>query len=754
MILVISLLSTASSLRAQATTSSSQAEKQPEEVHVTVKASPTGQSPENRAGSITVITADTFEQQGVITMGDVVRYEPLVSAPMLAPGGGNLWDGSGYSGYNIRGLEGNRVGLSIDGISMPAAAPRPDAVTSNGFGIGRDYLDPEMFRSAEIFSGTTPAAQDAGGLGGAVSFVTKSPGDYLTPNGRPVYVGYKIGYTSADEALAHTGTVALRLNPRTQALLVFTRRDGQETETKGTIAPDPIDWHSNALLGKLVWEANPGNKFTVTVDGFDRDQALTVANKVTATVKDVAQSAKTERWRVSGEHVFAPTAGLAVFDSLRTKIYYQDAKEEDRTHARVVTAAGAPNYTRDIFTALDTETYGLTADATKRIGDHHQLAYGLVASQEKQERPWTEDRTIAATGLHQITLKNRMADMTTTRVAAYLQDEFTFNLGGHRATLTPGLRAEYWDFDPRNLTSYIVAVPSAAKEITADSERYLAPSLSLLVGLTDKLNAYIQYNRGVRLPTPGEKTGTYDSFSYTGAGSGYAVFGNPDLKKETSDAFEAGLKGAPVEGVTFRAAAFYQQFDNYIEYAEQPLDPVNYPTLFLLYRPENIGKVEIYGAEFSARAELRPWVPALDGISLQASAGYSRGTTENTELGQRGWLPSIAPFKTSLTLGYDAPSRRYGIAAVTTYVDHKRAPGDVFAGMPGPFFRVPSYVRYDLSGYWRINHYATLNVALYNLGDKKYWDYAAVRGLSATSADIERLAQPGFNAAVSLSVRY
>ena len=35
------------------------------------------------------------------------------------------FDRAGYSGYNIRGLESNRVGLDVDGIPLPDATGRP-----------------------------------------------------------------------------------------------------------------------------------------------------------------------------------------------------------------------------------------------------------------------------------------------------------------------------------------------------------------------------------------------------------------------------------------------------------------------------------------------------------------------------------------------------------------------------------------------------------------------------------------------------
>ena len=54
---------------------------------------------------------------------------------------------------------------------------------------------------------------------------------------------------------------------------------------------------------------------------------------------------------------------------------------------------------------------------------------------------------------------------------------------------------------------------------------------------------------------------------------------------------------------------------------------------------------------------------------------------------------------------------------------------------------------------------AKLIVGVYNLTDRKYWDYAASRSLAAgttaaSRAEIERYARPGRNVAASLSISY
>lgn len=170
------------------------------------------QQDSNKAGSTKVISTDELNKRGESpTMGNLLRYEPLISAPATASGGGgNVYDGAGNNGYNIRGVEGNRVALDIDGISLPDAAAMPDATANGRFAMGRDYIDPEMFREVRIESGTTTAGRGAQGLGGSVAFVTKSPEDYVNAN-KPSHVEFKTGYHSVNESYVNAVTGAIQV---------------------------------------------------------------------------------------------------------------------------------------------------------------------------------------------------------------------------------------------------------------------------------------------------------------------------------------------------------------------------------------------------------------------------------------------------------------------------------------------------------------------------------------------------------------
>ena len=552
-------------------------------------------------------------------------------------------------------------------------------------------------------------------------------------------------------------TGAAKIGASLQGLAVYVHRDGEQTDSRGSAPVNPDDWHSNALLSKLVWALPGEQKLDLTVDMFERKNKRDLRNKVsTYYPTGVQQDSTTKRTRVSLGHDVA-LKDFALFDRLTSKVYLQNAKTEDQTQG--LYTFGSPAR-RSIDTNFKNDSIGLSSEAFKQLNADNALLYGVQLEQLKTRRPWREDRVIVATGQHQVTNKNRMADMDTSKLALYVRDDLSFNLAGKKAVLTPGLRADYRKNEPKNLQSYAIAVPNAAREVRKESDTYFTPSLSLSVEVLPQMNAYATFTRGTRLPTAAERTGTYDSFSYTGAGTGYAVLGNANLRKETSKAYELGLKGDVVKGLSMHASVYQTEYTDMVDYVMQKDDPVNYPTITRgLFRPENIGNARTWGAELTLRAELGAWAPAMQGYHVDLATGVAKGRSFNTQTGESGGLNSVAPAKSALTFGYDHANQLFGLALTAVHAGAKQAPENLLIGDAGPLFTVPSYTIFDLSTYWNVHKNTKVVVGVYNLTDRKYWDYAASRSLAAgttaaSRAEIERYAKPGRNVAASLSLNF
>ena len=92
-----------------------------------------------------------------------------------------------------------------------------------------------------------------------------------------------------------------------------------------------------------------------------------------------------------------------------------------------------------------------------------------------------------------------------------------------------------------------------------------------------------------------------------------------------------------------------------------------------------------------------------------------------------------------------------------TRIDGSGSEGEDFL-----YFATPGFVTLDLLGEYRFNKHAYINVGIFNITDKKYWQWSdvfAIGGIgqegppgSIPRDNIDRFSRPGIN--VSTSFRY
>ena len=685
----------------------------------------------DQAESIATISRDNLDKTGVSDMADVVKYLPLVNAPFSVYGGGTYIDSAGTSSYNIRGVDANRIGLDIDGVDLAEASISPymPPASMSTRGTGRDYVEPEMLNAVDIVSGTTNASTD--GIGGRVSFKNKSPHDYLTAD-KSLYGAYKAGYSSADQAWLNAVTGAVG-NDTVKALVAYAHRDGHETDGNSKTKAFKTDWNLDAVLANLSWNVNEQHQLNLVFDRYQKkadtlgmDGSAFIAFKTdTAT-----QNQEIERNTVSLEDIYTP-AEFVLFDRLTSKAWLQESRSDTRT------IYDTGSYIRDFFNGYTQKTAGLKLDAQKEL-NQQKLKYGLAFDRKEYSSDRHEVRSNGKTPPFTGTY---LADAETSRYAAYVSDQFNFEPNGKALSITPSLRVEHQQYKPDDSDAKV-----KAKDFT-----YFAPGLSIAYQMTPENFSYFKYSRGARVPSAMEMGGSYE----TSNGASYLVMGNSDLKKETSDAFELGLKNTAFKGLKFDITAFYTAYNDFIDYFDHGSSVDGY---WSLYRAENIADAKIWGAELSAHLDLGQFIPHSDGFSLALVAGKSRGTAKNKE-GQKTGMNSVQPEKGSLTFAYDDPNKAFGLGLTATAVGAKTAARDAstFQTATTPNYKkVAGYSVFDLAGYWNINKSTKLNLAVNNIFDKTYWNYASVGTLDADSkaSIIDRAAEPGRNIVASVEFKY
>ena len=701
-------------------------------------------------------------------------HEPDVSLPFSAGGAGRVnRSRSGAQSFNIRGIDGNRVLFTIDGIRQP-----DQFMFGGSTAVGRDYLDVNAYKRVEILKGSASGLYGSDAIGGVVTFVTLDPSDLLgVVSDRPFAFKLRPSYDGADDSFSETTAAAYRIG-HLEMLALYTRRDGHEFDAKDSNIVNPADYESDNGLVKFVYRWNPNNTTKLAGEYFDRqtDTNLVSARRAIVTgptttfINNVPVSDNVERFRVSLEHSYRATANsvsspepkdakssspapptadddnwLAQADA---KIYYQNAF----THEASLEERVSRNPTRPDFNILQFRTASYEQDilggelqlqSRFTLGPaKNRLTYGLEASTSDIVRNRDGLQLNLTTGattnfLNPDTFPVKdLPDTTVFRLGGFVQDEISFGANA-RFTLIPGVRIDYYDADAHPDPIYLST--SGGTQPIDYAQTSVTPKIAALFKLTPELVLTGQYNRGFRNPTPEDLNGSVTNILF-----GYQTIPNPDLKSETSDSFELTLRG-DYPDVKFSVAGYYNRYHDFIEtFADAGIDPV---TGLIVFQSQNLSRAEIYGVEAKMDLPLGAYAACLNGFSFRNSVGYTVGTDLVNDVG----LNSVDPLKVISSLRYDSPNNKWGAELVGTYVNRKRRVN--FLTSPDQF--VPgSYYSLDLIAYANLSKYVTMNIGVYNLTDQRYFVWQDVIGLSATRTDIGRFAQPGIYAKAGFTIRF
>lgn len=729
------------------------------------------------AGSSVTLNAAGMQQRGGNNFGTIMRYQPLIGAVGSSSGsssGKSGFDRGGYTGYNIRGLEGNRVALDVDGIPQPEATGRSYASRAgvNTFGIGRDYIDPYLYGRVEIESGATSTRRANTALGGTVSFLPKSADDYLTP-GKHTAFGFQSDYDSSSRSW-HNGITAAAGDETLRGLMVYSRRDGQQTRNNSDeLDAYPENWHSDALLTSGIWQPSDEHKLTGTVDFYSKvnhSRYDSWDNNGNVILGEANQQSNTRRWGVSLKDEWTP--GNDWVDSLSNKIYYQHTEAHDNT----LMPTGSNGAMQRVYSDYNVETYGYEAQLAKTLGRHDLLA-GINGRISETERPFSQSPPQSGGSM---TTKPE-GDSRSLVLGAFVQDSILFDLDGHAFSVVPGVRVAHQETKPQNLDNMAagtdVLTPADAEKLygKTNSDTQVLPSISFNYDITPQLMTYVQYKRGAQFPNASQLYGSWNLGSSYAGNRQYALLGNTDLDTETSNNVEWGVKGQAIEGVTLQGAMFYNTYKNFIDSTRYTRAAaadkfVNVPAnIATIYQAENRDKAFIWGGEVSTRINYGTWFEQVNGLSTTFALGYNKGQAKSRYDGDKYVdLASVAPMKAVVGVAFDDPAQRFGTSVTATFVKGKQAQstnrsgylnnGGALTDSTTEYTRVPGYGMVDMTAWVKVAKNVKLSGGIYNLTNRQYWDYLSSRNLTDVSArdanDHALSAQPGRNFQLGVNVDF
>ncbi|MEO1403917.1 MAG: TonB-dependent hemoglobin/transferrin/lactoferrin family receptor [Cyanobacteria bacterium J06635_1] len=709
-------------------------------LRITVTGTRTPRTVQSAPATTTVFEAEDIDRLLIRDIGDLIRYEPGVSVQNNQQ--------FGLQDFNIRGIDGNRVLIQVDGIRLPSAFQSGDEVVAGqGFNLGRDYFDLEILQTAEIIRGPASTLYGSDALGGAVSYFTLTPGSLLDAAGRDAITAVSTNFDTQNSGFASTVVQASRFSDL-EVLLAYTRRDSSEAENLG----DDQDNDRNNFLGRLVYQLNDASAVNVTAEIFDNTTDTIISDEnlplITGTTTRFEETVDTNRTRLSLGYEYDNPDSSSFLDFAQAQIYFQDARTREENERELVAFDFTTFQTSPALRVGENRFRDRVFGGNLQLrsdfnwgATEHRLTYGFDISSTFNARPRDRTQTDLITGA---TTQDAIPDdfptkdfpdSDTFRVGVYVQDEI--ELGPF--SLIPGLRFDYYDLSVDPDEDFERNGATAAEF----SDSAFSPNIALVYQPSDQISLYGRYSRGFRAPLYNEVNSGFTNQIF-----GYRTEPNPDLDAETSNSFELGLRGNFPQ-LNFSLAGFYNRYNDFIDFQLVDTEFIG-GRPFSVFQNVNIDKAETYGVE--AKAEYQ-FSPGEDGFSLLGALSWTIGNNLTTDEP----LATVDPIEAVLGLRYRASEDRWGAELITTLVGEARGEGFEPEAGQDPFV-ADGFSVWDLIGYYRVGPNLTVNAGLFNLFDNDYVTYADTRFLdrneSLFSLRRNRFEQPGLNARIGLGWQF
>ena len=754
------------------------------------------------------IRRQALDKQMVSDESDLVRYDPGIS---VVEGGR-----SGSNGFTIRGVDKDRVAINVDGLAQ-AESRSSEAFQElfgayGNFNANRNTSEPENFSEVTLTKGADSLKSGSGALGGAVNYKTKSASDYVSEE-KPYHLGIKGGYIGRNSQKFSSITAAgtwLGLD----ALMVYTRRFGKETKNNSDAAdtvitddkqswnpnagstnygsrgvarskPDPQDWVNKSTLFKLGYNFNDKNRIGWIYEDSRTDRTTTeLSNMWAANWKGEALGDTRSRQDISYRKrigfEYKNQLDQGPWDSLNLRYDRQTIDMSTWTWDLPTDYAsnGVNSDVYHMFRNIRQKNTQFGADAEKQI-DFSKLVwamqYGLGGSQNdngnRDHSYWVRlyDPKYQTSNNQELTM---LVESSSKNRFAYWNNTFQFG-DSSQYRLNAGVRYDNSSSKAKDNPNYTPAIRGQIPYLGSERKHSgFSYGLGLDWKFTPHLNLLAKYSTGFRAPTSDE---TWLLFPHPD----FYLKANPNLKAETAKNFELGLAGSGKAG-NFKLSGFQTRYRNFIEltYMGVSSDNPNSPN----YAPISDGTALVSSPVWQNQNRSSAWVKGLEfngtwnldsiGLPQGTHAGvnlsYIKGKAKQTN-GQETPINALSPWSAVYNLGYDAPSKRWGINAYLTHTAAKKPSDTVHSSddlnNPWPFAKhSKAYTLFDLTGYVNLGKYFTLRAGAYNIGNKKYYTWESLRSIrefgtvnrvdNKTHAGIERFTSPGRSYNFTLEAKF
>lgn len=759
------------------------------------------------------VRRQALDKQMVSDESDLVRYDPGIS---VVEGGR-----SGSNGFAIRGVDKDRVAINVDGLAQ-AESRSSEAFQElfgayGNFNANRNTSEPENFSEVTLNKGADSLKSGSGALGGAVNYKTKSASDYVSEE-KPYHLGIKGGHIGRNSQKFSSITAAgtwLGLD----ALMVYTRRFGKETKNRSTEGdveiknkgyvydpnkpfnprlgpssyvatgfarsqPDPQEWVNKSTLFKLGYNFNDRNRIGWIFEDSRTDRFTNeLSNLWTSLTGDITGDYRhrqdvSYRRRSGVEYKNELEHGL--WDSL--KLRYDKQRIDMNTWTwdipKNYALRGINSDVYHMFRNIRQKTAQYSVDAEKQIDFSKSvwaMQYGLGGSKNDNDNSdhsynvrlydpkYKTSNNQELTMLVESSSKNRFA---------YWNNTFQFG-DSSQYRLNAGVRYDNSSSKAKDNPNYTPAIRGQIPYLGSERKHSgFSYGLGLDWKFTPHLNLLAKYSTGFRAPTSDE---TWLLFPHPD----FYLKANPNLKAETAKNFELGLAGSGKAG-NFKFSGFQTRYRNFIELTYMGVSsdnskspnfaPLSDGTALVsspVWQNQNRSSAWVKGLEFNGTWNLDS-IGLPQGTHAGVNVSYIKGKAKQNN-GQETPINALSPWSAVYNLGYDAPSKRWGLNAYLTRTAAKKPSDTVHSSddlnNPWPFAKhSKAYTLFDLTGYVNLGKYFTLRAGAYNIGNKKYYTWESLRSIrefgtvnrvdNKTHAGIERFTSPGRSYNLTLEAKF
>lgn len=709
---------------------------------------------EETAASFSHFDQQEIDQRNARTLGDLFRYEPGISVDEGPTGALN--------DIRIRGMGADRVLILVDDVPLPPGYEFGRDVSTN-----RNFFDLDAMKVVDVVKGPMSTLYGGSALAGGVFMRTKDPEDFIAP-GEQFGGEARLAWQSRSREFLAGVTAAAHLSDDLSAFIRVTQSRGHELSNhlgRGSgngqsgpkrERPDPADARMRNVLTKVVYTVGLDHRFSLSYENF-RDQ---VEQDLLSDVgpgrmmPNVAPPPplfpyeqldnhtrsinRREQWVL--RHEFNSSSWL--FDKGYWQADYQNNKtrqesEELRRTAAMPPIPGIANQLRYRTREADNHwrSAGLSAGFNKQI-DHgsarHHLSHGISLRRTKAHTMRDGDSINRYTGLsveHETLPTQGEPDSTMLEAGIYLQDRAELYDG--RLELIGGLRYDYYRLNPKIGTLYETTNPRSLPPASMRESQF-SRRLAVLFHPTDGHTLFANYSEGFKAPEFNDVNTAYVNDSYR-----VIRQANPELKPETSRMLELGWNYRD-ERRYVSLVGFHTRYRNFIEFRPVGTNAMGYTVT----QTVNLDRSRIYGLELNAGTDLMRF-PSKGVLGVSVAAAWARGHDMDTHEP----IDSVDPFTVTTGLNW-RQGEQFFVELRLKAVAPKRG-GDISQTLKNQgVTHTPGYVTVDLFGEYKLNRSVVVNAGVFNLLDRKYWNWSQRQRLRADA--FHRHTQPGVNAGVSL----